>query len=233
MITFKYSGSWCPLLSNEGLWSERLRWFKSAWDIWRRWYGSLRYVHVVDNASLSLCVCVLQCQNVFPYAFCVCLTEMREDFVVVCRQEVRHSCTRPQLVSVRNPLFFCRNTFLFSFSFLLFPVPGNKQCLFLLYMPYLFFYIIAPLLAHALPHPWLLLWQRGNRAYSPLTASRLIQPPCQSCTRLPKEVGKPCSPLIQQQISGKWKQMKKAAEFSRIENRKRIFLMPSVFFVFL
>ena len=75
---------WCPLLSNDGLWSERLGWFKIAWDMWWWWYG--RRVHVADNVfgPLSLtvfcacvCVCVWVCvyysERMFSHMLSVCV----------------------------------------------------------------------------------------------------------------------------------------------------------------
>lgn len=114
---------WCPLLSNKGLWGDRLRWLKSAWNIWWCWYGSLRYVHVFGNVFVSLslwvfvCVCELQCKNVFSYALCVFDRDERVLCSHVCWQEVRHSCTRLQLVSVRILCSFA-SKLLFSFPLL-------------------------------------------------------------------------------------------------------------------
>lgn len=91
-------GVHCSLM--RGLWSERLRWFQSAWDIWWCWYGSLRYVHVVGNVFVCTCVCAVS--DCFPICFlCVFSRDERGLCSYVCWQEVRHSCTRPQLVSVR------------------------------------------------------------------------------------------------------------------------------------
>ena len=198
---------WCPLLSNKGLWSERQRWLKSAWDIWWCWYGSLRLcMWLIKCLWVCVCVwesvCVLQYKSagMFSHMLSVCVFDRDERALCshVCWQEVRHSCTRPQLVSVRILCSFASTHFCsVFFSFLLFrSESGNRDCLFwFLYALSLHLHHPSPL-AYALPHPWLVLWQRGNRAYSPLTASRLIQPPCQSCTRLPEEDGEPCSPLI-------------------------------------
>lgn len=118
----------CPLLSNKGLWSERLSWFKSVRDIWWCWYGSLRYVHVVDNVFVSLslwmfvCVCITV-QECFPICFlCVFDRDERALCSHVCWQEVRHSCTRPQLVSVRILCSFASTHFC-SVFFSFFPVP--------------------------------------------------------------------------------------------------------------
>lgn len=90
---------WGPLLPQKGLWSER--WFKSAWDIWWCWYGNLAC------GCGWWCVCVSGCactpvQECFPICFlCVFDRDERGLCSHVCWQEVRHSCTRPQLVSVR------------------------------------------------------------------------------------------------------------------------------------
>jgi len=45
--------------------------------------GLIMCLRLLSLCDLCAAVCVLQCQNVFPYAFCVCLREMREDFVVM------------------------------------------------------------------------------------------------------------------------------------------------------
>lgn len=187
--------------------------------------GADMAVHALDNVFAS--VYVLQCQNVFPYAFCVCSAEMRGLCSHVCLrlQEVRNSCTRPRLVSVRilcslAPTRF-RSVFLSFFCFPSFFCSWKKAVFaFISYTLSLLLYHRSPL-AHALPHPWLVLWQRVNCACSHLTGSCLIKPPCQFCTRLPKEERKPCSPLIQQEISAKGKQIKKAATFNRRGDRKR------------
>ena len=189
---------WCPLLSNKGLWSERQRWLKSAWDIWWCWYGSLRLcMGLIMCLCLWVCVCVCVCYSTsllecFPICFlCVFDRDERALCSHVCWQEVRHSCTRPQLVSVRILCSFASAHFCAVFFSLplLRSKSGNRDCLFwFLYALSLHLHHPSPL-AYALPHPWLVLWQGGNRACSPLTASRLIQPPCQSCTRLPEEDG--------------------------------------------
>ena len=80
---------WCPLLSNDGLWSERLGWFKIAWDMWWWWYG--RRVHVADNVFgplsltiLCMCVCVCVCvcvyysERMFSHMLSVCVRERCE-----------------------------------------------------------------------------------------------------------------------------------------------------------
>lgn len=201
----------CPLLSNKGPWNERLSWFESVRDIWWCWYGSLRYVHVVDNVFVSLsprvlvCMCVCVCitvQECFPICFlCVFDRDERALCSHVCWQEVRHSCTRPQLVSVRILCSFASTHFcsvffsFFAFFFCSFQSLGIEGVCFYFICLSLHLHHLSPL-AYALPPPWLVLWQWRNCAYSPLTVSRLIQPPCQSCTRLPKEDVRPCSPLI-------------------------------------
>lgn len=180
---------WCPLLFHESLWSERLRWFKRAQGIWRDWYGSLGMWLITCLCSECVCVCVFQFEDVFPYAFCVCSTRMREDFVVMLANKVRHFCRRPHLVSAgilcsSASTHFCSLSF---YPFLILSERGNRECLFFIsYALSLHLHHLPPLV-YALPHPWLVLWQRGNRACSPLTASRLIEPLCQPCTRLPEE----------------------------------------------
>lgn len=62
----------------------------------------------------------------------------------VCWQKARYSRTRPRLVSVRILCSFASTHFcsvFFSF-FLILSKSGNRDCLFLFYMPYLFIYII-------------------------------------------------------------------------------------------
>lgn len=185
---------WCPLLSNEGLWSERQRWLKSAWDIWWCWYGSLRLcMWLIMCLCLWVCVCVcystslLEC---FPICFlCVFDRDERALCSHVCWQEVRHSCTRPQLVSVRILCSFASAHFcsVFFSLLLLRSKSGNRDCLFWFFCtPYLFIYIIPlPLLMPCLIHDW--FYDRGEivraaPSLPPVWSSLL----CQSCTRLPR-----------------------------------------------
>lgn len=187
---------------------EERRRFRSAPDIWRSWYGGGRYVHVADKLFVCASVRVSRCKNVFPYAFCVCSTEMREHFVVVFADRKWDILAHVHiwLQSESSVLLPQRIFAHISFPFSLCVGIGNVCFYFICLISSFTSSLHAH--AHAPPHPWLAVRQRGNRAYSPLSASRLIQPPCQSRTRLPEELGEPCLPLISQQIRGKWKQMK-------------------------
>lgn len=146
---------------------------------------------------VSVCTTVQEC---FPICLlCVFKRDEKALCSHVCWQEVRHSCTRPWLVSVRILCSFASTHFcLVFFSFVSgpFKVLETGWFVFILYALSLDLHHLPPL-AYVLSHPWLVVWQRGNCANSPLTVSCLIQPLCQSCIRLPKEDSKPCSPLIQ------------------------------------
>ncbi len=122
---------------------------------------------------VCMCVCVCMCitvQECFPICFlCVFGRDERALCSHVCWQEVRHSCTRPQLVSLGilcsfASTHFCSVFFSFFAFFLFLSKSGSRQCLFLFYMSYLsffFIYIIFPLS----PMPCLLLdwfYDRGE-----------------------------------------------------------------------
>lgn len=104
-------------------------------------------VHGVDNVFVSLRTCVLQYKDVFPVCF-LCVFFRNERFLCshVCWQEVRHTCTRPQLVSFRilcsvaSTIIFVQfsvPSFLFFCSFQ--GLWTGSLCLF--YMPCFFIYI--------------------------------------------------------------------------------------------
>lgn len=77
-------------------------------------------------------MCVLPFEDVFPYAFCVCSTRMRGDFVVMLANKVRRFCRRPHLVSAgilcsSASTHFCS---LYFYPFLNLSKQGNRECLF-------------------------------------------------------------------------------------------------------
>lgn len=154
----------------------------------------------------NVCVHVPVCttvQECFPICF-LCVFRRDEKVLCshVCWQKVRHSCARPQLVWIRILCSFASTHFclaffsFFSFVSVPFKVLETVEFVFILYALSLDLHHLSPL-AYVLSHPWLLVWQRGNCANSPLTVSCLIQLLCQSCIRLPKEDSKSCSSLIQ------------------------------------
>lgn len=59
---------WCPLLFHGSLWSERLRWFKRAQDIWQDWYGSPGMWLITCLCSEGVCVC-FTVRGCFPICF--------------------------------------------------------------------------------------------------------------------------------------------------------------------
>lgn len=162
-----------------------------------------------DNVfvSQSVCVTVKEC---FPICFlCVFDRDERALCSHVCWQKVRHSHTRPQLVLFGVHCAFASTHFFpFLSPFLTFPKSGNMACLFLFYMLYLFIYIIA---LHSCMPCLILHWffDRGEIVRTapwlrPVWSSRFANPAPDSQRRLQALLF-----LVSEQISGKWKQMKK------------------------
>lgn len=143
----------------------------------------------------SVCVTVKEC---FPICFlCVFDRDERALCSHVCWQRVRHSHTRPQLV----PFGVLSPSLTFSES-------GKRECLFLFYMIYLFIYILV---LHSCMPCFILHWffDRGEIVRTapwlcPVWSSLFANPAPDSQRRLEALFF-----LISEQISGKWKQMKK------------------------
>lgn len=116
----------------------------------------------------------------------------------VCKQEVRHSSSGPDSVRTQ-PYALPQHIFVkFSFpSFLCSPVSYSlAMFIFLWYVLSLHLHNPSQLM-HALTHPWMVLWQKGNRACSPLTVLHLIQPSLQIFCEAPKGSPKLCYRCLQ------------------------------------
>lgn len=191
----------------------------------------------LDNVFVSQSVCVTV-QECFPICFlCVFDRDERALCSHVCWQKVRHSRTRPQLVPFGVICCFSSTSLylvFFSFPFLspslTLSKSGNRECLFLFYMLYLFIYISV---LHSCMPCLILHWffDRGEIVRTapwlrPVWSSLFANPAQDSQRRLQALFF-----LVSEQISGKWKQMKKAAAFCRMERRERgIFTLVKLVF---